>query len=50
MVLMSMANTSCTADSVTEETSTQYAIGEGDTGGQDGSLTTPPPPPPPTNP
>jgi hypothetical protein len=46
IVFMSIASTSCTADSVTEETPTQYATGEGDTGGQNGSLNPPPPPAP----
>lgn len=48
IVFMSIASTSCTADSITDEIPTQQA--EGDTGGQDGSLTPPPPPPPPSNP
>ncbi|WP_338376371.1 hypothetical protein [uncultured Flavobacterium sp.] len=44
IIFMSIASTSCTTDSVIEETPTQYATGEGDTGGQNGTL----PPPPPT--
>lgn len=43
IVFMSIASTSCTADSVTDELGTEYA--EEDTGGQNGTLSTPPPPP-----
>lgn len=42
IVLMSFAGVSCTAESVTEEIPAQFA--DGDTGGQDGTLTPPPPP------
>ena len=46
IVCMSIASTSCTADSITEEIPTKYATGEGDTGGQNGSIPPPPPVPP----
>lgn len=44
MFAISLLATSCTAESVLDDTTTSYA--DGDTGGQSGSLNPPPPPKP----